>query len=476
MHCSPQSFVVHQPVPNIGKVYASVFQPLTYLPQTAVAPCSVLLSLGRCCGTPGGQSEPACAARRWLARNAAAVRFLAVTWYATATALACTSLVTCLPALEHVDLSPLRPMVPKDLERLLEALASCPRLGALCLRLTQHTVNPSRSMCDESKYPIVHTSMPNLGMVQSLAPFAKLRSLTKVSLYFGHRDFYPLPNVVGALASLTGLAELTVRLPQPAVVPAALGQLTGLRSLRFERFESCVLEAGCFDLPNLLTLEFHGCFIEDAGVFARVPALPSLTCIDFWSGEGPPFVVQLIQLPHLRRMVFDTFNGHCKLADYSDAYAGLPRLPSHMSPKLVRLCLAGHALTQFPLALTQLVALEYLDASDNEFAELPVTITALSRLTQLLLGRLVPEPVREQPPLDVRALGDLSAFPALCKLDFNDCEVMLCASMLGVAWHASLVELVFYSAKLAPECASIVQALERLGRGSILKFNPTVDV
>ena len=89
----------------------------------------------------------------------------------------------------------------------------------------------------------------------------------------------------------------------------------------------------------------------------------------------------------------------------------------------------GLELTQFPHALTQLTALECLVASKNDFAEVPAAITALSGLTVLRLGRLVPPgdllQLHETRPLDARALGDLSGFPALRELSFECCEVML---------------------------------------------------
>ena len=72
----------------------------------------------------------------------------------------------------------------------------------------------------------------------------------------------------------------------------------------------------------------------------------------------------------------------------------------------------------------------------------------------------------------MRALSDLSAFPALSKLYVHDCEVTLPASMLGVTQHASLTKLKIDSASLTRESALMLgqlsQALERLGRGSVL--------
>ena len=414
-----------------------------------------MLRLSTCYGTAVVESQTARGARRWLARNGRAVKALYASNEHTTT-MACTSLVACLPALERVYLQLSTPMVVDGLGGLLEALASCLRLECLGLSLVYA----------EGLHPIAS--------LQSLAPFAQLRSLTQLSLSFIDVDFYPLADVVRALVPLTGLAELSIGCMQDAVVPVALRQLTALRSLPFTGLMSCILEAGCFNLPNLQSLELRSCDFADAEVLASVPALPSLTRIECLGGCGPPFAAQLIQLPQLRHMVLETYLP-CG-ADYSDAYLGLPWLPSYMCHNLLHVSLAGHELTQFPLVLTQLVALEHLDASGNEFAELPVAITALSKLTELILGRAIPAPdpweLDGLPPLDVRALGDLSAFPALCKLYVHDCGVTLPVSMLGVTRHASLTKLTIDSASFTRESALMLrqlsQALERLGRGSVL--------
>ena len=194
-----------------------------------------------CCGTTDGESEAAPGARRWLARSAAAVTDLHAENEHT-TAAACTSLVTCLPGLERVHLQLSKNTAPNGLGLLLEALASCPRLECLGLSLVY---------MDGFKEQLHPTTV-----LHSLAPFARLRSLTKLTLNVNEGDFGPLVDAVHALVPLTGLAELTIECMQDAVVPAALGQLKGLRSLSFYGFRSCVLEAGCFDLPNLQSLEF----------------------------------------------------------------------------------------------------------------------------------------------------------------------------------------------------------------------------
>ena len=87
---------------------------------------------------------------------------------------------------------------------------------------------------------------------------------------------------------------------------------------------------------------------------------------------------------------------------------------SALSSTLHHLDISGLRLAQFPLALTQLVAL--LNAKVNAFTQLPAGITALSRLTELALGRLIssedPLQLQRKRPFDARALGDVSSFPA----------------------------------------------------------------
>ena len=74
--------------------------------MAALALPSVLQANKLSWGTADGQSGPAvlaaCAARRWLARNAAGVKL--VRNWTKAAAPACASLVSCLPALEDVEL------------------------------------------------------------------------------------------------------------------------------------------------------------------------------------------------------------------------------------------------------------------------------------------------------------------------------------------------------------------------------------
>ena len=354
--------------------------------------------------------------------------------------LAYMGLVSCVPALEDVELCLPDPLIPKDLDCLLEALAWLPRLRALVVYVedigeddTDSDFDSNSSSDDEAHQPCPDTSA-----------FAKLRSLTKLALSCGKKDSYTVAGVVQSLVSLTGLAELELGLPQSIVVPAALGQLKGLRSLELSYIRPCVFSVGCLELPNLASLEFASCHFAEAMV-PGVTALQSLTRITFSRGRGPPFFDhQLVQLPRLQCIVYK----NCWLPD-GGACMWLSRLPADMgslTSALRQIRLRGLGLTHFPLALMQLVALEHLDAESNEFAALPAAITALSRLTELVLGRGFDGDMLQQHtkrPLDVRALGDLSAFPALCRLSFSYCEVMLCEAVLGAVRHASIERIAF---------------------------------
>ena len=423
-----------------------------------------------------GQTGPgvlaACAARHWLARHAAGVKrvrcsdhsHVFVPW----TTSACTGLVSCLPALETVKLHVLEPLDGEDFGCLLEALAWCTRLTALDLSLISARID------DDGEFLVhIHSDTPAFAKVRSLA---KLRSLTKLALSFGERDdTCTLADLVDAVSPLTGLTELVIGLCEPAEVPAALGQLKGLQSLALRGLRPGVFEAGCLDLPRLKILEFQGCEFSDAEVLPDATALQSLTCIKCTHGQGLQFFnPYLVQLP-LQSAVFDAGMSH------HGARSSLAMLPADMGSlrcTLLHLSCSGHGFTHFPLALTQLVALECLRVTRHNLAELPAGITALSRLTELSLGRITPWQnllqEQERLPLDVRALGDLSSFPALCDLSFQSCEVKLCESLPGAVRHTSLASLSFDVAHPAPECLlavlQLTQALTRLRRRSVLSF------
>ena len=327
-----------------------------------------------CCTSADGQSGrarlSACAARRWLARNAAGVKCLKS--FGDREPRACTRLVPCLPALEKISLGLDELLDPGDLGCLLEALAWCPRLNAL--RLSMYG---SPGEAEGLYWPFPDA-------------LGQLRGLTKLEL--ACKDVpYAVADVVGALVPLSGLAELNIRFFGPAVVPAALGQLKGLRYLKLCSMYPCVLDAGCLELPNLQSLDFRQCYFEDAEVLPDVTALRCLTRIEFTGARGPLFFdPKLAQLP-LQCIVMS------QRSDKSDGYYNFDgvhlepvKLPGDMGLlrlSLLHLNISGVRLSKFPLALTQLAALEYLDAHANAFAKLPAAITALSRLRVLWLGR-----------------------------------------------------------------------------------------
>ena len=381
------------------------------------------------------------------------------------------SLVSCLPALEHLKMHLNEPLGSSDLSCMLEALAWLPRLRVLMLCEAPDMCERYEDYYSDSSDDEPDPPCPDISAV------SKLRSLTKLSLSWSKQgDTYTIAGVVDALVALTGLVELNLGLPYSAVVPAALGRLKGLRSLVLAYIRPCVPVAGCFELPNLASLEFVNCFFKDSVVLPGVTALQSLTSITFSCGCGPPFFDhQLVQLPCLQRISY-----HQSWSPDGGASLWLSRLQAGMGSlgsTLLHLDCSGTGLKQFPLALTQLVALQHLESECSDIAQLPSDITALSRLTNLVLGRGGSDDTLQQcvrRPLDVRALGDLSAFPALCKLTFSNSEVMLCESMLGAVRHASLMSIAFNIAHPAPQCALMVmqlsRAFRRLGRGSVLSF------
>ena len=372
--------------------------------------------------------------------------------------------VSLLPsALESVDLCLPHPLAPDDLRCLLEALAWCPRPDQIVLYTCDHEGDTD---VDQAGWPA-----PDM---------ARLRSLTKLALELHKFEPYTLTHAVDALAHLTGLVRLNFSCDASVAVPAALGQLKTLQALALGCASSPgVMEAGCFEVLSPASLKLVGCNMEHAEVLPDVTALPSLTSMHF-CGRGPRTSDhQPGQLPQLQIIESETLaplpGGACPW---------LSRLPADMGSlgsTLRHLSLSGQGLTLFPLALTQLVALEHLDLRENEFAELPAAITALSRLTELVVGRgdqVDPHEDGDPGPLvvralDARALGDLSGFPALCRLHFGFCEVTLCDSILGAVRHASLASMSFGLSHPARGCAVVVlqlsRALKRLGRGSVLR-------
>ena len=433
---------------------------LKSLCAAAAASDSALLTPFIAVAITDGQSEraalAACAARRWLARNAAGVK--AICPRTEKAASAWMGLVSCLPALERVTLRLAGRLAAEKLSCLLEALAWCPRLEELALFVSLAKVEGNSIAQPSPEVP----------------SFANLRNLKTLKLVFWGKGPPTLAAVVDALVSLARLAVLVVKfIRTPAVlVPAALARLQGLEVLKLCDVRPCVLEMGCLNLPSLVRLQFHRCHFADTQVLLGITALQSLTHIEISDSVGPRFFdPQLARLPRLQKILWRTTTPCC---------GGTYRVPANVGSlcsSLVYLSFRGHGLTLFPLALMQLVALEYLNASSNEFAELPAGITALSRLTELKLGRATPKEdqvqVHAKRPLDVRALGDLSGFPALCKLTFECCEVLVCTSMPGAAHHANLMRLIFCMAHPAPQCALMVlqlgRALKDLGRGRVLE-------
>ena len=323
--------------------------------------CAVLwcTESGGCYAIADAQSDhAACAPGRWLARNAAGITKLTCgvgkdAFYVEASVSA--SLVSCLPALEDVRLVLFWPLIKDSLGCLLEALAGCPRLRALDLSTV--FLSTMDGLSDEED---AGTGWP----FPDVAAFEKLHSLTKLALaYEGER--FVLADIVRALAPLTGLSELSLGSYRPAVVPAALGKFKGLRSLALRGFGPCALEAGCLELPNLLSLEVDHCESEgDAQMLPGVTSLQCLTRVEILGGlRGLSFDPLLVQLPHLQRLVFGHNFSLIITPGYLRVLSGLPADMGLLSSSLLHADMSGLRLTHFPLALAQLTALQSLDVS-----------------------------------------------------------------------------------------------------------------
>ena len=228
-----------------------------------------------------------------------------------------------MPAgLKHVELHLLGSLVLENLDCLLEALARCPRLRALDLCISGKRVDGGGSSSEDEAWAWSDGD-DRLKLFPDARALAKLPTLTRLALrYKGHKVYASIfAGVASSLVSLTGLVELSVGFVTSYYVsasalgrvgvPAALGQLKGLESLEITRFDRCNLEPGCFDLPKLRSLAFRDCNLEGEDVLPGVSALQSLTRIEFSGGKGPSFFdPQLVQLPLLQHMVFETIDAY----------------------------------------------------------------------------------------------------------------------------------------------------------------------
>ncbi len=125
----------------------------------------------------------------------------------------------------------------------------------------------------------------------------------------------------------------------------------------------------------------------------------------------------------------------------------------------------------FPLEFVELKSLTVLSMPFLCFTDLPRTLTQLSNLQELKLGRaeLSDGSVGD---LDASALGDLSAFPCLQALEFTLCYVAL-APRMGTHLHATLQQLVFFNALPrvtfgGPGVLALHRQLTALGRPGVL--------
>lgn len=143
-----------------------------------------LLSSVGCCACAdgnGGQSAlAASAAKQWLASNAGAIKVFTCTFYFSETYTnipTYVSLVSCMPALETVELCLPGSTTPNDLGCLLKGLSCLPSLRTLVLSDTD-------PVSDEADEDDEGDDLSSDATEADTSDFAKMRSLTKLALSF----------------------------------------------------------------------------------------------------------------------------------------------------------------------------------------------------------------------------------------------------------------------------------------------------
>ena len=443
------------------------------------------------CGGADSQIGSLNPARRWLARHAAAAKAFTVKVdeLSQTTLDSMDFLLSLLPGLEAASVTVAAEAIDQgdfgydqsyetiSLGILVDALAQCQRLQALTLRYTANGMG----------------IVPSAPVASLVSAFSKLSpSLVKLDVSVCEFQLPPSigPGMLGNVAPLTGLTDLRLHVLYEATNEAphetsfltqSLSAFKRLHRLELSELRGLRLDAGCLELPDLASLTFDQCCFADSP--AQLPGLGVLSCLTslaFLSCDGlrSLSVCGLEQLPSLQKLVCAGGEWD-RRTSFGRVWSNLPADMGSLSPTLLSLDVSIVDLAAFPLAVTQLTALQCLQAHRNSFSVVPAGITALGRLETLELGRRG-DPghtaTRRMPvkKIDASALGDLSSFPLLSTLGVARCEVKLSSAFGGAAGHGRLANLVFRNAYPAPECVVTVlqyrQELQRQGRGGVLQL------
>ena len=309
--------------------------------------------------------------------------------------------------------------------------------------------------------------------LQLFGNMTHLRSLD-FSLWTDSHEMPPtvgLEDCVSVVSALTRLHKLRLCIyvdDAVSVLPAYIAALRDLRMLELVGFLRLLCAPGWADLPNLETLHLEDCGVHGGGehAFPGLAALISLTHLRFNDVSTlvrwPSALWCLTRLRVLEHFV--NFN-------YDPPQAALPPACSQLRG-LQELYLKGQGYHSFPSVITQLTALSSLCLEKSCFEVLPAGITALASLVNLSLGH---RGLGEPGDLDVRVLGDLSAFPRLTNLELYHCAVTSSCTFADAANHPMFESLVFENAFAVAglsRAAVLAYALEaeEQGRRSALRL------
>jgi len=209
-------------------------------------------------------------------------------------------------------------------------------------------------------------------------------------------------------------------------------------------------------------------------------ALVSLTSLKVWGCPSLRVLpASLWRLPQLR---FLSHHGRWPSWKMADVPRGAPRgaLPAACMPpsgapcfaSLTHLTLAWRSLRAFPPCILTATRLKDLDLSRCCFGQLPESVSVLTGLEELCLGRHSAGAVALG-RLDAQALGSLACFPNLSWLSFANCSVLFSPDFPAAAAHPRLQNLLLKTAYAVngPSCAAFlgfVSGLLQRGRADVL--------
>jgi hypothetical protein len=285
---------------------------------------------------------------------------------------------------------------------------------------------------------------------------ADARALEELTLRLEYREPHrrkgPAPACVSilvtGLAGLSRLRSLTLDLPHTSMdapLPACLSRLAQLTSLRLSGIGALRCAPGWARLPALARLELEECVFASGDGEVALPgmgALPALTGLHVTS--CPSLRVLPASLWRLTRLRSLSHNGKSMhgVARAALPVAGLPADGAPCFASLTHLTLAGHNLQTFPPGILAMRHLKHLDLFCSCFSELPQGMTMLTTLEVLHLGRHSADWKEPGGDVDACALGNLSRFPNLYELYFENCIVQFCPGLEAAASHARLRRLI----------------------------------